>query len=162
MPVFLSASSNRLDKGDYAKLANLQDLRLVQWDGSEGVLVQVLRTVARTLKELEMIDVVGFQELDLLVTSATKSVGGAAGGGVTELVLPCLTTLRVPCDPNNTDMAYLAGCSPNLEEPKLEVLVDEFDLIRLANTLNTRYLQLDTLAIHNKHDENEPGFSFRT
>ncbi|KAG0306009.1 hypothetical protein BGZ97_000908 [Linnemannia gamsii] len=77
-------SLDRLDVEDFAKLANLQDLRLVRWDGSGGALVQVLRATARTLEVLELIDVVGFEERDPAVTSAATK---AAGGGGDELEL---------------------------------------------------------------------------
>ncbi|KAG0293851.1 hypothetical protein BGZ96_002235, partial [Linnemannia gamsii] len=158
--------SDRLDVEDYTKLTNLQDLRLVRWDGSGGALVQVLKAIARTLEELEIIDVVGFEEHDLVVTpaAATKSAEESEGLGKGKgfLVLPSLTTLRVPCDPNITDMVYLAGCCPNLQELELEVLVDEFDLTRLASTLKTHCGELHTLAIHDNRDENKPGLSFGT
>ncbi|KAF9127979.1 hypothetical protein BGW39_005455, partial [Mortierella sp. 14UC] len=140
---------------DFEMLDNLQDLTLGVWDGSNGALGNVLRTVARTLEELRIDEVIGFKERDITTSSTLTGdaveVGKESSDGPTEggdrLVLGHVIVLTVPCFSNNTDLIYLAGCCPNLEQFCLDVAVSSFDMTRLANTLKNHCPKITILTI---------------
>ncbi|KAK3837404.1 MAG: hypothetical protein J3R72DRAFT_493325 [Linnemannia gamsii] len=107
---------------DFEMLSDLQGLTLAKWDGSNEALIEVLRRVGRTVKELEIRDLYGFKKSDV-TTSTTLASDGAVvvrgGRGGEEVgtgpVLPRVKVLKLSCFTKTSDLGYIAGCCPDLE-----------------------------------------------
>ncbi|KAG0257194.1 hypothetical protein BGZ95_005309, partial [Linnemannia exigua] len=91
----------RLDAEDFRMLSSLRHLRLSRWDGSQGLLVKVLRVVARKLEDMDIQEVVDFTESDLTTALHTSRDGDdgqvsgvSAGEQETGLEMPRVKTLR--------------------------------------------------------------------
>ncbi|KAF9089738.1 hypothetical protein BGX29_011885 [Mortierella sp. GBA35] len=130
----------RLNARDFETLDNLQTLRLLNWDGSNGSLVKVLRTVARTLKRLEIGPIPGFKESDIDTppqAHGDAECGGNGNGatGGSRLTLPNVRVFRTLCSPEHPHIVHLAGCCPNLQKFDAGILMTDFDLCPLANNL---------------------------
>ncbi|KAG9073150.1 hypothetical protein KI688_000937 [Linnemannia hyalina] len=161
-----SKTRARLDETDFEQLDNIRDLQLDRWNSYQGSLVKALGTMARTLERLELSGVHGFKESDLPKgqPQGRKGDTGVSGGadkgsGGCELVLPIVKTLRVPYFPKNTDLIYLAGCCPDLQQFTVDITIARFDMSRLASTLKNHCPRLSILVINDNHDEFERGFS---
>ncbi|KAG0271532.1 hypothetical protein BGZ95_000643 [Linnemannia exigua] len=149
----------RLRAKDFEMLGDLQKLTLAKWDGSDGALVEVLRTVGRTLEALEIRQLYGFKERDIATSTPLASdraiaAGGGGGGGAggTRLVLPRVQVLRLPCFTKISDLVYLAGCCPDLKVLNLEIAIDRFSMTHLASTLKSHCHKLTTLILRQSQD----------
>lgn len=156
----------RLNGADFELLDNIRDLRLDRWDSYQGSLVKALRMMARKLERLELSEVHGFKKSDLPNGQPqghkgdTRISGGTdKGDGGRELVLPRVKVLQVPYFSKNTDLIYLAGCCPDLQQFTVDIAVARFDMSRLAGTLKAHCPRLSILVINDSHDEFERGFS---
>lgn len=161
-----SKTRARLDGTDFELLDNIRDLRLDRWNSYQGSLVKALKTMERTLERLELPEVHGFKESDLPngqfqghKVDTGVSGGADKGSGKRELVLPRVKILRVPYFPKNTDLIYLAGCCPDLQQFTVDITVARFDMSRLASTLKALCPRLSILVINDSHDEFDRGFS---
>lgn len=161
-----SKTRARLDEADFELLDNIRDLRLYQWNSYQGSLVKALRAMARTLERLELSEIHSFKESDLPKGQPQEHNDdtGVSGGtdkesGGRELVLPRVKILQVPYFPKNTDLIYLAGCCPNLQQFTMDITVARFDMSRLASALKVHCPRLSILVINDSHDEFERGFS---
>ncbi|KAF9124696.1 hypothetical protein BGW39_007962 [Mortierella sp. 14UC] len=142
----------RLDTEDFQMLDNLRNLQLDQWDGSQGLLVKVLRAVAKKLVDMDIQEVFGFQESDLTTMPQTQGDDEqdsrvSAGEKEIGLEMPRVKTFRVHCFSKNTELILLAGCCPNLQQLELDFKMAQFDATRLAGVLRDRCSQLHTLKI---------------
>ncbi|KAF9082861.1 hypothetical protein BGX23_012017 [Mortierella sp. AD031] len=109
-------------------------------DDSNGSLVKVLRTVARTLERLEIGPIPGFKESDIDTppqAHGDAECGGNGNGatGGSRLTLPNVRVFRTLCSPEHPHIVHLAGCCPNLQKFDVGILMTDFDLCPLANNL---------------------------
>ena len=161
-----SKTRARLDGADFELLDNIRDLRLDRWNNYQGSLVKALRAMARTLERLELTEVNGFKESDLFKGQPQGRKGDTGvsdgtdeGSGGRELVLPRVKVLQMSYFPKNTDLIYLAGCCPNLQQFTVDITIARFDMSRLASALKAHCPRLSILVINDSHDEFERGFS---
>ncbi|KAF9131847.1 hypothetical protein BGW39_001235 [Mortierella sp. 14UC] len=138
----------------------------------EWIVGQGFEDDCKSVEILEVCDVVGFKESDLVMqvleplkrrekpmvcsnssSTGTGTVATAAAGGL--LVLSNVTTLEVTCFPQNTDLVYLSGCCPNLEQFDMNMSVLRFEFGRLANTLKTLCPKLTTLRIEDDSEDDD-------